>query len=379
MAGIEVVVATPNPSDVALKSRHAKHVWLLPSEDGGRSESSLVSLLALGSHLREISGKRAPLYYGSDQRLAFIYRHRDELAREYALCLNDAPLAEALLYKDSFARLALERGVRTPRTFLPGSDQDDAIAKIEVPVIAKPRDKVRYADIRRQMLGPSGKAATFENGRALVEHPGYAACRDNLVVQELVPGDEERLFSFHGFADEGGQILAWFCGRKVRAFPSPAGESSCIELVTDEAAALYGKRVASALGLKGVFKIDIIQDARTGVYYTLEVNARYNLWHYLGAADGINLPEVAYDYLVFGRTPPGRTVRPRHRWINVYRDYKSYKQLRSRGSLGLWAWLRSLARKPAVFETFAWDDPAPTLYWIRDEIGKRRARWRSTA
>ena len=54
------------------------------------------------------------------------------------------------------------------------------------------------------------------------------------------------------------------------------------------------------LAFVGVVKLDYKRDPRTGRFYLLEVNPRFNLWNHLGAAAGVNLPLLAY------RTTPAR-------------------------------------------------------------------------
>ncbi|NUP09723.1 MAG: hypothetical protein HOW73_27065 [Polyangiaceae bacterium] len=363
-AQIPVVVATTDPTDTTLRSRHVKDPCLLPGLEEEGSNESLEKLVTLAEKLEHRYGAKPPLVYGSDDSLAFIYRHRDVVERHFAVILNDSDVAESLLYKDTFAELARERGVVIPTALGTGAALDANLRSFTRPVVVKPRSKVFWRELKANLFGPNAKALVFASGRELLSHPAYEQFRGELIVQELIPGDEGQLVSFHGFADERGELLTWFCGRKIRTFPSPTGESSCIELVLDNALREHGMFVARALGLKGPFKIDMIRDAATGRCYTLEVNARFTLWHQLAAADGVNVPHIAYDYLVAGRRPDGVHYEPRHRWMNLYRDYKSFLQRREEGNLGLWAWVRSVASRPAVFESFAWDDPIPALSWF---------------
>jgi hypothetical protein len=92
------------------------------------------------------------------------------------------------------------------------------------------------------------------------------------------------------------------------------------------------------------------------------VNARFNLWHYLAAANGLSVPRVAYDYLLEGRTPAapqrfGTSVR----WLSFKHDWRAYRALSARGELGFWGWAGSLALSRKVHELFAWSDPLPWL------------------
>ncbi len=374
MAGIPVVVAATDGDDPTLRSRYARHTCVLPSLEPERSSEALDALVEEARRIERRHGRRPPLVYGSDESLAFLYRHRPAIEEHFAVLLNDPATAEALLYKHRFAELAAERGVRVPLT-VPGDD--GRLSKMNDPVIVKPRSKATHDPAVKAFLGASAKARVFSRGRDLVGDPDFESVARRVVVQELIPGSEESLLSFHGIADEYGVPLATFCGRKIRAYPSPAGESSLIELVVDQALEQHGRIVAHLLGLRGPFKIDFIRDPRDGTLHTLEVNARFTLWHHLAAAEGINLPAVAYHYLLEGTRPAATTCVPRHRYIDLYRDYKSFEEHRRRGQLGLYQWLASIVEKPTVHEAFAWDDPVPAMVWLQGEV-RRAMKARAT-
>jgi predicted ATP-grasp superfamily ATP-dependent carboligase len=142
----------------------------------------------------------------------------------------------------------------------------------------------------------------------------------------------------------------------------------------------------SALGLKGVFKVDLKREPRTGRFRILEVNARYNLWHYLGAANGLNLPLMAYEYLVYGKRPAAtRSYRTTYRWIHLRFDWHAYRQLAARGELSLRDWLASLMAAPKVCQLFSWVDPLPffcRLGHLKSRLPRLTTvlrRWLSTA
>ena len=79
-------------------------------------------------------------------------------------------------------------------------------------------------------------------------------------------------------------------------------------------------------------------DSRSGRWYLLEINARCNLWHYLGARNGVNLMAAAYDFMV-DRKPPARVrYATRDRWLSLDLDFKAYRELSQRGELTFAAW-----------------------------------------
>jgi len=192
-------------------------------------------------------------------------------------------------------------------------------------------------------------------------------------------------------ADENGKVLDDFVGRKVRTHPPRTGESSFIELVHDETLRALGARIAAQVPLKGVFKMDFKRDPASGRWYLLEVNARCNLWHYLGVANGVNLPRVACEYAVRGERPASPTpYRTAFRWLSLELDARAFLELRREGSLSFAGWLASIFISRNVYNVFAWRDPGPWLRFWSLRLTRRAARgggrvigmvrqWRSTA
>ncbi|MBK8480990.1 MAG: ATP-grasp domain-containing protein [Proteobacteria bacterium] len=383
LAGIPAILASTDPRDLARHSRHVVDFWPLPGLEGGAAALSARLLVEAAAPYVARYGRRLPVLYGSDESQSFVYAQRERLATGFSLLLQSDGLGEALLDKWRFAALARERGLLTPRTLATAEDLAQHLDDLRPPLLIKPKRKVDWAAMQRELFGGTGKARTFRDAAALRADPIFRRHHDALVVQEYIPGGEARLFSFHGFADAASELLAWFCGRKVRTYPRTIGESALIELVERPALAALGRSLVARLGLCGPFKIDLIQDERSDAYYMLEVNARSSLWHYLGAVHGVNLPAIAHRYLTGGEpgTAPMASA-PRRRWVSAYRDYKAFRELQASGELSAAQWLRSLAERPLIFEAFAWDDPLPALAWAADfargRLRRSWDRWRAT-
>lgn len=374
MAKIPIILLTADPNDVAIRSRYVAAHRLIPGFEEANIEGAAARIVEIGSGLSGALGRKVPLYYSSDKHLELIYRHRRALEEHYLLALNDDDLAWSLHDKESFARLVERAGVLAPKTFRPGADFALGLAELREPLLVKPRRKATWKAIQRALFDGRGKARVFATRAELLAHPGFGRHAGDVIVQEYIPGGNRHLLSFHGFADAESRILASFCGRKIRTFPALAGESALIELTRDARVDGAGREIVAILGLKGPFKIDFIEDARTGALLALEINARYTLWNRLGAAHGVNLPAIAYDHLVYGRSPAApANYEPRYRWMNGYRDYLAVRE--ERGCVGLGAWAASLVDPRVLHETFAWRDPTPFVAWASGFLRARVRKW----
>jgi predicted ATP-grasp superfamily ATP-dependent carboligase len=380
LARIPVIVAAAEPFTPAMASRYCTGRCALPPP--AQREAVVERLLRAGELLTGALCTRVPLLYGDDDQLGLIQEYRDALSPYYAFVLSDPALSRALHSKELFQALAERRNLPVPRRL----DWSE-LAEFDAPVLVKPKLKTDWdrSAVFSKLLGGAGKARIFADGRAVLRDPLAQSLAGELAVQEYIPGDDRTLWSFHGFADERGKLLAWFIGRKIRTYPALTGDSSYLELAHDAGLAALGHVLVQRIGLKGVFKMDFKRHATTGQFYLLEVNARFNLWHYLGAKGGVNLAHVAYDYMTRGvRSAPLQT-RARYRWLSPRLDYLAYRALAARHELSAAGWLASLVSSRKVYDLFAWTDPMPLLVVLWDEVKhlsrlrRRVMRWLSTA
>jgi predicted ATP-grasp superfamily ATP-dependent carboligase len=365
-----------------MASRYCAGTIELPpfGADAASRAAAVEALAAAGAALRARHGAPAPLFYGDDEQLSLVQDHRAGLAPHFALLLNEPSLGDALLDKKAFQALAERAGLPVPRRI--------DVRRLQAersPVLAKPKVKTAWdsSSVHLQLFAGAGKARIYANGAEAAADPLVRSLAGQLAFQEYIPGGDDAIWSFHGFAAPDGEILAWFVGRKIRTYPELTGDSAYLRLDHDDAVAALGFELARRLGLAGVFKMDFKRDAASGKLYLLEINARYNLWHYLGARNGVNLAKVAYEFLTAGRRPPPAAAQARCRWLSLRNDWRAYKELSARGRLNFARWLLSLAYVPKVYETFSWTDPMPFLrYWntrLRSAAARRLHRWHATA
>jgi len=375
MAGIPAIVASAERDTPAIASRYCIGSVALPS---GASRDALVeTLIGAGRWLAERHGRPVPLFYGNDDSLRLVQDCRTALAPHFALLLNQPDLAAALLDKARFQALAESRGLPVPR-YIGWND----LAQEPGPVLAKPKVHVAWdhSALRERLFGAAGKARVFDCGRAARLDRLMRQFAGELAFQEYIPGDDTSLWSFHGFAAPGGALLEWFTGRKIRTSPALTGESSHLGLAREPELEALGRDIAAKLGLAGIFKMDFKRHAESGRFYLLEINARFNLWHYLAAKNGVNLARVAYGHLISGERPQPSRWSTRYRWLAFQLDWAAYRELHAAGRLSLAGWVWSLLQAPKIYELFSWSDPAPFVRLWHSRMQRRWKRlWQPTA
>jgi predicted ATP-grasp superfamily ATP-dependent carboligase len=385
LAKIPVIIASSDRRTPSMASRYCAATLELPplGTDAPLREAVVETLTRAGRRLAAQHGAPVPLFYDNDDRLALVQDYRAALAPHFALLLNEPALGDALLDKSLFQALAERRGLPVPRRI-----DWDALDAQSGPVLVKPKLRTawEHSIVLAQLFGGVGKARVFDSGREARASVLVQQLAGQLAFQEYVPGGDDAIWSFHGFAAPGGELLEWFVGRKIRTFPALTGDSSYLRLAHDDGLAALGRDIAARLPLAGIFKMDFKRSAATGRFYLLEINTRFNLWHYLGARNGVNLARVAYEFLTQDRRPEKSNAQTRYRWLSLGLDWRAYRELRARRALSLAAWLLSLARAPKVYDLFAWTDPLPfARYWsarlrrVPHGLTRRFSRWLSTA
>ncbi|MEA2467949.1 MAG: D-aspartate ligase, partial [Thermoleophilaceae bacterium] len=199
--------------------------------------------------------------------------------------------------------------------------------------------------------------------------PVLADAGFGMVAQELIPGGEERIESYHAYVDERGEAVGEFTGRKVRTLPREFGHTTALEITDEGDVREAGRECMRRLGLRGVAKLDF-KRAPDGQLLLLEVNARFNLWHLPGAVAGVNLPALVYADLM-DRPRPAVRARPRTgvRWTVPWLDALAAREQR----LGLARWAAWQLRCETR-HVLSLDDPMPFLRGLVWPRVARRAR-----
>lgn len=371
MAGLRPLVVSRNPFTARSRYAAGEATVTAAVED---MERSAEELLALG---RSMPG-RPVLYFSNDAHLLMLARHRSELLTAFRFLLAESELIEDLVDKSRFQELARRHLLPVPGSILCDDDATDLDPPWGFPCIVKPTSRVGWFEskimgrVPHKVFKVSGRAELREWAARLRE--GGRA----FILQEYVEGGDDAIFSYHAYVNASGRTLGWFVGKKVRTYPMDTGRSTCLELVHDEEVRQLGESILGRLGFRGVVKIDFKRDVRSGRLFLLEVNPRYNIWHYLGAVCGVNLPGICHRDLTGGAPVPESTYRTGIRWISVPMDLKAtWSLIRSR-KLRVGAWIRSYAGRK-IYNRFAWNDPMPVLASGSSAIVRRLARRESSA
>jgi len=359
LAGLSSVVVA-GPDDPVRYSRHV--VGTLAQLDHWTQADDIVAQLVTWAGTQQGQPVLIPQ---TDGDLLLVSRHRAALSAAFRFVVAEEALVEDLIHKQRFQALAQRSGLDVPpAAVMPADGAANLPRGLRLPVIAKPLT-------RRDLVGLdlTGKAVRIDGEADFRELRRRTSAQGiDVLVQELVPGPETRMESWHAYVDGEGAIAGEFCGQKIRTWPLEFGYSTAVRITATADVACAGREVAERLGLHGLIKVDFKRDP-AGVLRLLEVNPRATLWNFPGAVAGVNLVALLHADLIGRPRPPVPPLRAGVTWCAPRED----RWAAAAAGVSTTAWLAQMLRCSARSGA-SWDDPAP---FVRGELApavKRRLR-----
>ena len=303
-------------------------------------------------------GQEPLLFPTGDRHVEFLMTHRETLQPLARLHLPEDPILDAVMDKGAQYRLADKLGIPFPRSWtneeLEGLKRSLERRDVDFPLIFKARtvlpeyhqnEKFRRVPLR-----------DLEMLTVLVDEAKNLELE--FVVQEIIPGADDQLFTLGAMMTAGGRLSGIFTGRKLRQMPPGfgvcrAGENCEIDEIVE-----HGERLLKAFGFFGISQVEFKYDARDDQFKLMEINPRSWSWIGLSTRVGVNLPYLYFlDAFGIDVTDAERSGNERVLWISVWDDL--FHSLKHRDQFPL----KNLFDGYSGFQEayFEWGDPKPAL------------------
>jgi D-aspartate ligase len=368
--GIPVVRVHPNRNDWSLRSKYCTRIAICP--DPYASESEFVEYLV--SLAREYPEPRV-LIPASDDTAYFFGKHRSELSQYYALCVAGKEVMDRIIDKKQQIRSAQEIGVPVPETHFPDEIDDiGALARrlTNYPYLIKPTiaHRWRLASVRAKLR--SGKGVPVRTPEELIrEYQRIVKVDCNIMIQEIIPGEDERLFTFLCYFSEASRPLAYCIRSKKRQLPVHFGYCTATVSCHNSVVEAQSIELLRGLSYSGIASVEWKHDPRTSVYKLIEINARAVNTMALAVASGVDIPLIAFRDLSGDPVEPVTDWQDGVLWVWLKQDIWAARALRRAGRLKWSSWLASL-RGPRVHAVYAPDDLRPFLGYLSDFVKAQR-------
>lgn len=293
------------------------------------------------------------LFPSTDESVKLLAQQQQRLGQRYRFTTPAWDIVRVFYDKRLTWRLATTQNVPIPWTLNPQNEAEVAGLALEYPVVIKPAITTHLSSVTKKKAYRANDhpqlLATYRMMTQIVD-PG------EILIQELIPGRAENLYSFFGLFDQG-ELVAGASARRPRQHPMEFGRASTLAVTVHLPELEHlATRLMQGTGYFGLAEVEFMVDPRQGCFKFLEVNPRIWGWHTIAAQAGVNLPYLTYAQALGLPAPPG-DFRQGVRWIRLLTDVPTAASEIWRHNLTLRDYLRSLRGcRDAVFSL---QDPLP--------------------
>lgn len=255
------------------------------------------------------------LFPSTDEQVAILAQNAERLSEHY--CVTTPPWETTRFLYDKWLtfRLAQERNVPAPATYNPTSTVELNSMDLRFPVVLKPSAGKRFKSVtRKKALRANSKAELtqlYASMTAIVDP-------SQILVQELIPGSTQNLYSFIGFF-KSGRPVAGLSAKRPRQHPTDFGTGTYVEAVDIPELGALATQLLEGVSYTGLAEVEFMYDEKDARFELLEVNPRIWAWHTIAVQAGFDLPYFAYADAI-GKAFSVGSVRSNAKWIRLVTD-----------------------------------------------------------
>lgn len=351
--------------NIASHSKYVCEHFICP-HPAEETESFIDFMIEIGKQLPH----KGILFCTNDIWLIPISKYQKELESYYHYPMSSWDVIEKCTDKSQLYELAAKAGVPHPKTVIVNKVEELKQYENEIiyPSVLKPAITIGFIE----KLGSAGRtlhiktADELQYWRNRMIDCGLADTP--LILQELIPGDAENLYTLTAYSNRDGDILAYSTGHKIRQNPPDAGTIVSGRVVHEPELFRLGQNLIKAAGFYGISNTEFKKDQRDGRFKLIEINPRPGMWNYSVMASGINLPYMAYKEIHEEKVSHVRNSEQELVWLLTITDlllsiYGYRKQGFPEYSANIRKWLKTIKGKK-VDGIFMLTDPVPGLIYL---------------
>jgi len=372
--GVPVYAVEDGRFSPPLRSRYCRGVfhWNVRT---ATPQASIASLLRIS----EKFSVRPILVPTDDATATLIQEAAEQLQWAYRFPILPRGLVYRLSNKRELFLLCREYDHPTPETLSPRSRREvlHFLEKAVFPLVLKGIDDRIILGQTKVAMHIAQNADELLHRYDSLEGPQ----RQNVILQEYIPGNADSVWMFNGYFNEKSECLAGFTGRKLRQRPLATGITTLGICVQNAAAECPIRELLSTLGYRGIVDIGCRFDARDGEYKVLDVNPRIGCTFRLFVdPNGMDVVRACYLDLT-GQAVQAEPASEERKWLVENLDLITLPDHLKQRKLTFRQWLRSLrgVRETAWFD---WSDLSPfwamclsvLLSWWPERFKSHRAR-----
>lgn len=258
----------------------------------------------INNYVKDIKAKKIVCISTNETYARELVINKDKL--DERICFNyvDEEFLDSLMMKDKFYEKYGSSGL-LPKTIIYNL-KDEIDFDLTYPVIIKPANVITFNHIDFYGKKKIYKLNSLEEVKEVIGYFRNSAYKDNLIIQEYIPGDDSKLYDVALYANSIGKVeFMTFAQIGLQEHVSNmVGNAACLINGFDtngynEKVPLEFKEFIERINFKGLAEIDIKYDERDKKYKILEINARQGRCGYYMDSLGCNPVKYVVDDLVY--------------------------------------------------------------------------------
>jgi D-aspartate ligase len=294
------------------------------------------------------------LYPTRDETVAAFSRHRDRLAKFFRVTTAGWDTVRWAWNKKNTYDRARELGIPVPHTYNPGTEAELAELYNHLPLAIKPavKENFFYATGAK-----AWRAETPDQLNSLYRKAIRQVKAEEILIQEIIPGDGQRQYSYCAFFRDG-KAHSTLVARRMRQHPREFGRAATyVETIDLPEIEELSERFLKAIDYYGLVEVEFKQDPRDGQFKLLDVNARTWGFHSLGGPAGVDFPYLLYSDQL-GKQIEHARAKAGVGWLRVVTDLPTAASYLWDDELDLRSYWTSLVRTRTE-SVFCLKDPIP--------------------
>lgn len=244
------------------------------------------------------TGKKLILIGCADHYVRLIVSNKETLKDKFVLPYTSMDVLNKIVLKETFYELCEKNNIDYPKTFIyRKGDSMDIELDFSYPVILKPSDSVLYFAASFEGQYKVYTINSKEELKDTLEKIYNAGYQGNMIIQDRIPGDDNRMYDLHVFCGRNKKVQYMNLGNVLLEEHTPKGLGSNAATITtyNEPLMLKIKDLIESIGYEGWCDCDLKYDERDGKIKIFEINIRQGRSHYRNTGSGYNVAKYIVD------------------------------------------------------------------------------------
>lgn len=252
----------------------------------------------------------------NDQYVRLIVENKDKISKIFVHNYPRLDIINTVLIKDAFYK-AFGNQLDVPKTLVYSCKERPEIKDdFTYPIILKPGNGIEYHHNHFDGMSKVYKIKSFVELKSVIKKIEDSGYKENLIIQEFIPGDDTALFDVIMYAGKDKKVKLMTFAQIGLQERTNTGVGNCTVLVNGFNEHGYREDIVRKLadfmekiGYQGFAEFDLKYDVRDGKYKVFEINPRQARSSYYLTACGYNLVKYLIDDLILNKEIPVTLIK----------------------------------------------------------------------